>query len=234
MILMMLAVANLAADPAAEMAQLQTRLEAFVSTLSTQSQIQDVESALTTDEGTVDQPCTSVCSRVFQVQGGKAVPFSAMLLQYSTHLNRGNYHYDRPFAADEVLFELDVPPATAGSQCFSQASWNAALVQAGWEPLKPFDETLKVKATADKDAFEKDDDSSAQVVDVPVHGFATRRGDRYLTLLPIAGSYWNAGLMLTPEVQAAEAHGDCLRTVITDRHMAKKGYDAATGAKPTS
>ena len=223
-----------AASPAMELDQLQNKAEAFVSTVSTQTSIGDVQGTLGTNQGTVDQPCGAVCSRIFQVAGGKALPFSATLFQYSRSQNVNTYHFDRPFVPEEVLFELDVAGNPDNTVCFSEASWNAALTQAGWEPLKPYDTTIAVKVTDDKDAFDRNDEATAHVVDVPVHGFATRRGDRYLTLTPIAGSFWNTELLLGADLQSAQAMGNCLRIVITDRHVAKKGYDAAAGAKPAA
>jgi hypothetical protein len=223
-----------AANPAIELVSLQNKAEAFVSTINIQTSIGDVQGTLGTNEGTVDQPCGAVCSRIFQVGGGQALPFSATLFQYSRSQNSSNYHFDRPFAPEEVLFELDVAGNPDPNLCFSEASWNAALTRAGWEPLKPYDTTVPVKVTDDKGAFDRNDDSAAQVANVPVHGFATRRGDRYLTLTPIAGSFWNTALILGPDLQSAEAMGNCLRIVITDRHVAKKSYDLATGAKPAA
>jgi len=217
-----------------ELGQLQSRAQALVSTVNTQTQVQDVQTALGTSEGSVDQSCRSICSRTFQGGGGKAVPFATLVLQYSAKQNINTYHYDRPFEPEEVLVELDIADTATSGACFSQASWNAALIRAGWEPLKPFDEVLKVKVTDDKDAFDKNDDSAARLEEIHVHGFATRRGDRYLTLSPIVASYWNAGLVLAPALQADLAQGDCLRTVITDRHMAKKGYEASQAPKPAA
>ncbi len=217
-----------------ELGQLQSRAQALVSTVTTQTQIQDVQTALGTSEGSVDQSCRSICSRTFQGGGGKAVPFATLVLQYSAKQNINTYHYDRPFEPEEVLVELDIADTAASDACFSQDSWNAALTRAGWEPLKPFDEVLKVKVTDDKDAFDKNDDSTARLEAIHVHGFATRRGDRYLTLSPIVASYWNAGLVLAPALQADLARGDCLRTVITDRRMAKRGYEAGAAPKPAA
>ena len=223
-----------AADPAMEFGQLQNKAQAFVSTVSTQTSIGDVQGALGTNQGTVDQPCGAVCSRIFQVAGGKALPFSATLFQYSRTQNVSTYHYDHPFVPEESLFELDVAGNMDNTVCFSQASWNATLTQAGWEPLKPYDTTIPVKVTDDKSAFDRNDETNSRIVDVPVHGFATRRGDRYLTLTPIAGSFWNTALLLGPDLQSAEAMGNCLRIVITDRHVAKKGYDLSVGTKPAA
>jgi len=223
-----------AASPAMELVSLQNKAQAFVSTVSTQTSIGDVQGTLGTNQGTVDQPCGAVCSRIFQVTGGKALPFSATLFQYSRSQNISTYHFDRPFVPEEVLFELDVAGNPDNTVCFSQASWNAVLTQAGWEPLKPYDTTIPVKVTDDKDAFDRNDEAAARVVDVPVHGFATRRGDRYLTLTPIAGSFWNTALLLGPDLQSAEAMGNCLRVVITDRHVAKKGYELSQGGKPAA
>ena len=223
-----------AAGPTAELGQLQDKAQAFVSTVSTQTDIGNVQAALGTDQGTVDQPCGAVCSRIFQVGGGKTLPFSATLFQYSRSQNINTYHFDRPFVPEEVLFELDVAGNADNTVCFSEASWNAALTRAGWEPLRPYDTTIPVKVTDDKDAFDRNDEAAAHVVDVPVHGFATRRGDRYLTLTPIAGSFWNTALLLGPDLQSAEAMGHCLRIVITDRHVAKKGYDLSVGGKPAA
>ena len=231
-VMMLAAMASIAtATPDAaqtEFGQLQSKVQAFVSTLTTQTQIGQVQAALNTNEGTVDQPCGKMCSRNFAVAGGKTVPFGATLLQYTGKLNAGNYHYDRPFEAEEVLFELDIAAAAPHDACFSQTAWNIALTQAGWEPLKPYDTTIKVHVTDDKEALGRDDETSARVVDVPVHGFATRRGDRYLVLAPITASYWNTSLLLGSDLQTAQAQADCLRTVITDRHLAKKSYEAAT------
>ncbi len=223
-----------AANPAIELVSLQNKAEAFVSTINTQTSIGDVQGTLGTNEGTVDQPCGAVCSRIFQVGGGQALPFSATLFQYSRSQNSSNYHFDRPFVPEEVLFELDVAGNMDNNICFSEASWNAALTRAGWEPLRPYDATVPVKVTDDKGAFDRNDDSAAQVVNVPVHGFATRRGDRYLTLTPIAGSFWNTALLLGADLQSAEAMGNCLRIVITDRHVAKRGYDLSVGSKPAA
>ncbi len=221
--------AALAADTApVELTQLQARAQAFVTTVSTQTQIGQVQSALDTNEGSVDQPCGRMCTRDFEVAGGKTVPFSAILLQYTSQLTAANYHYDRPFVAEEVLFELDIAGTAPAGACFSEAEWNTALTQAGWEPLKPYDTTVKVKVTDDKTMLAQNDDSAARLVEVPVHGFVTKRGDRYLTLSPITASYWNTALLLAADLQAAQAHSDCLRTVIDDRHIAKKGYEAAT------
>lgn len=221
--------AAIAADAApGELTQLQARAQAFVSTLSTQTQIGQVQAALDTDEGSVNQPCGRMCTRDFEVAGGKAVPFGATLLQYTSQLTAANYHYDRPFVAEEVLFELDIATTAPDTACFSQAAWNTALTAAGWEALKPYDQMIKVKVTDDKDAFARNDDSAARVVEVHVHGFATRRADRYLTLSPTTGSYWNTSLLLGSDLQAAEAQDGCLRTVIDDRHVAKRAYDAAT------
>jgi hypothetical protein len=223
-----------AESPAMELNQLQNKAEAFVSTVSTQTSIGDVQGTLGTNQGTVDQPCGTVCSRIFQVAGGKSLPFSATLFQYSRSQNINTYHFDRPFVPEEVLFELDVAGNPDSTVCFSEPSWNAALTQAGWEPLRPYDTTIPVKVTDDKDAFDRNDEAAAHVVDVPVHGFATRRGDRYLTLTPIAGSFWNTELLLGADLQSAEAMGNCLRIVITDRHVAKKGYELSVGAKPAA
>ncbi len=216
----------------AELAQLQARTQAFVSTVSTDTEIGVVQQTLDTNEGSVEQPCSRMCSRDFEVSGGKSVPFGAMLLQYTAKLNAANYHYDRPFVAEEVLFELDIAATAPDEACFSQASWNTALVQAGWEPLKPYDTTIKVKVTDDASAFARSDDSSARTVDVPVHGFATRRGDRYLALSPATGAYWNTALLMGSDLAAAQARDSCLRTVIDDRHIAKTSYETATRVKP--
>jgi hypothetical protein len=232
MIGFMLAAAMAADTPSTELNQLQARTLAFVSTVSTGTQIGQVQAALNTNEGSVDQPCGRMCTRNFEVAGGKAVPFGATLLQYTSQLTAANYHYDRPFVAEEVLFELDIAAAAPAGACFSQAAWNTALTQAGWEPLKPYDQVVKVKVTDDKDALARDDDSTAQVVEVHVRGFATKRGDRYLTLSPATASYWNASLVLADDLQATQAQDGCLRTVIDDRHVAKRGYEAE--AKPAA
>jgi hypothetical protein len=231
----MIAVAPATPDASqTELAQLQTKAMAFVSTVATQTEIGQVQAALNTNEGSVDQPCGRMCSRNFEVAGGKTVPFGATLLQYTSRLNANNYHYDRPFEAEEVLFELDIAATAPADACFSETLWNTALTQAGWEPLKPYDTTVKIRVTDDKDAFARDDETAARVVEVAVHGFATKRGDRYLTLSPSTGAYWNTAMVLSSDLQAAQALGNCLRTVIDDRHLAKKDYTTATTAKPTS
>lgn len=231
MIGLMLAAAMAADTPSnttpGELTQLQARTLAFVSTVSTGTQIGQVQAALNTNEGSVDQPCGRMCTRNFEVAGGKTVPFGATLLQYTSQLTAANYHYDRPFVAEEVLFELDIAATAPADACFSQAAWNTALTQAGWEPLKPYDQVVKVKVTDDKDALARDDDSAARVVEVHVRGFATKRGDRYLTLSPATASYWNTSLVLADDLQATQAQDGCLRTVIDDRHVAKRGYEAA-------
>ena len=227
MIGLMLAAAIATDTTAAELDQLQAKTQAFVSTITTQTGIGQVQAALNTNEGSVDQPCGRMCTRDFDVAGGKAVPFGATLLQYTSQLTAANYHYDRPFVAEEVLFELDIAATAPAGACFSQAAWNTALVQAGWEPLKPYDQVIKVKVIDDKDALARNDDSTARVVELHVHGFATKRGDRYLTLTPTTGSYWNTGLLLGADLQATRAQDDCLRTVIDDRHVAKRSYEAA-------
>ena len=233
MIGLVLAAAVATAAPT-EFTQLQAKAQAFVSTVSTQTQIGQVQAALDTNEGSVDQPCGRMCTRDFEVAGGKAVPFTAMLLQYTSQLTAANYHYDRPFVAEEVLFELDIAATAPADACFSEAEWNTTLVQAGWEPLKPYTTTIKVEVTEDKSVLARDDDSSAHLVDVPVHGFVTKRGDRYLTLSPIAASYWNTALILAADLQTAEAQGDCLKTVIDDRHIAKKIYEGVNPPKPAT
>ena len=222
---------------------LQGKLQSFASQFGLTTEIEDVKAALGTKEWSVDQPCANMCSRYFDTDGGAKVPFFAYLEQDSFTFDSSNYHYDRPFKADEAHFELVLDDKAPADICFSQTSWNDALTKAGWEPVKPFtlaeQVDVAVAGTNNRYGFP----GKTKSVAVTMAGYVTRRGDTYLALSAANGGEHALGtIFAASDVAKLAAPGSCLRVVdvggpfeAADTHnrrhapYEKEAYDAAQG-----